>query len=55
MTFNKAFDGLDDWYDFLCQFCGVLAVPFANTISLLYDFPILKWNSKDHRTTLTNL
>ncbi|CAK9254857.1 unnamed protein product [Sphagnum jensenii] len=54
-TFNEAWDSLPDRFGALRQFCGGLAIAFANTVAVESDFSILKWEMNENRTNLMHL
>ncbi|KAE8896928.1 hypothetical protein PF003_g18960 [Phytophthora fragariae] len=59
-SFNDAWDSVQKaaapkTFSHLRQFCCGLATVFANTASVESDFPVLKWELNDRRTSLTSL
>ncbi len=55
VSFNEMWDKIGVPFNRLCQFCGGLVTTFPNTTSIELDFPILKWEKDDNRSSMTNL
>jgi hypothetical protein len=55
MTFNDPWGCAAGRYEHLCSFYGGLAIVFANTTSIEFDFTILKWEMDANRTALMHL
>lgn len=54
-NFEVAWDATPGQLLHLRYFCGGLATVFANTMSVEFDFSILKWELDENRTGMTDI